>query len=297
MMRFTDSVPGLPSVLLGAAIAIAICGAASAQSDPTPGDAISDIAQDWFNLIDRMRQSEPSWLPPLITATPRLSNGLRYDEYDEWLPKDRTLTNFGNGKGLQAIVYDNTEIDLYLPPYEVRQGPGSGADASGWGDWPFFGVKYRFLTANEQQGDYVVSGIVQTIAPTGIQPLTNHAYMINPSIAAGKGWGPFDLQANVGEAFPLQEQSTIGNATTANLAAQLRVATYFWPEFEFNYSYWPNGAKEGKNQLFATPAIQVGRIPLYGRLALQLGVGYQYALTPMAPAYNRAWIFTTRLIW
>jgi hypothetical protein len=278
------------------AAAIVTIGGTESRAQTTAPATADDVLQDWFNLIDRMRAEEPGWLPPLITTTPRLSNGLRYDQYDEWQPKDRTLDNFG-GKGLQAIVYDNTEIDLYTPPYEVRRGAGAGVNAEGVGDWTFFTLKYRFLTEPDDHGDYVLSGIIQTIAPSGISAFTNKAYMINPSIAFGKGWGAFDIQGNLGEAFPLQNTGSLGNATTANLVGQWRIGSYLWPELEFNYSYWPNGEKAGKNQLFITPAIQIGRVRLQGRLALQLGVGYQYALSPLAPSYDRAWVFSTRLIW
>jgi len=279
---------------IAAALSAPVARAQSAAQPASNASPSTDPLSDWFALIDRMRQSEPGWLPPLITTTPRLSNGLRSDEYFETLGGGRSLNNIGGGKGLQAIVAANTEIDFYAPPYEQRRGPK--ADANGFGDWPFLTVKYRLLAAPEQDGAYVVSAQLQTVAPTGANPFTNRAYMISPSLAAGKGWGPFDLQANLGEAFPLEHASVIGDATIANLAAQYRLFDVAWPEIELNDTYWSGGTRRGQNQLFVTPALQLGRLPLYGRLKLQLGVGYQYALSPETPSYRLAWVATSRLI-
>ncbi len=281
--------------ILRQAVFVALAGLAAISVRVGTAAAQSDPLQDWFNLVDRNRAQEPDWLTPLITTSARLSNGFRYDELLEHAPNDKTVTNFGNGKGFQLIVFDNTELDLYAPPYETVSSAKSRV--SGFGDWPSFNLKYRFLTATEAQGDYVVSGYVQTVSPTGIAALTNHTTMITPGIAAGKGWGDFILQGNVGEGFPLQYSGKLGNATMANLAAEYRVGSYFWPELEFNETYWPNGGKVGKNQLFVTPGLQIGRISIAGRLKLQFGVGYQYALSPTVPSYEHAWIFSARLIW
>lgn len=263
--------------------------ATTATADPN-----DDLLQYWLAMVDRNRSEEPDWLTPLVTTSARLSNGFRFDALDEHVSGTKTVTNYGNGKGLQLIPFDNTEIDLYAPPYLAETGK---TKIAGFGDWPAVNVKYRFLTATASQGDYVVSGYVTTVAPSGINALTNHTPMITPGIAAGKGWGNFILQGNVGEAFPFHYNSKLGNATTANLAAEYRIGAYFWPEVEFNETYWPNGAKEGKNQMYVTPGIQLGRIPLYDRVKMQFGVGYQYALSPAVPSYKHAWILSMRLIW
>lgn len=274
---------------------LALASSARAQqASPKPANpSAADPLAGWFAVIDRARLSEPGWLPPLITTTPRLSNGLRYDGAFETLGGGRSLTSIG-GKGLQAIVAETMEVDLFAPPYQLRRGPK--ADADGFGDWPFLTVKYRLLAAPERDGAYVVSALLQTVAPIGANPFSNRAFMISPSLAAGKGWDPFDLQANLGEAFPLDHASTIGDATTANVAAQLRLFDVVWPEIEFNDTYWSGGTRHGQNQLFVTPALQLGRLPLYGRVKLQLGAGYQYALSPETPSYRRAWVMTSRLI-
>ena len=41
---------------------------------------------------------------------------------------------------------------MAAPPYATASGPKG--DAWGWGDYPLFLAKYRFLSANRDNGDY-----------------------------------------------------------------------------------------------------------------------------------------------
>jgi len=51
---------------------------------------------------------------------------------------------------------------------------------------------------------------------------------------------------------------------------------------------------DGKKQVFVTPGLGVGRIPLHNRLGLTVGVGLQVAATQFH-TYNRAVTFSFRL--
>jgi hypothetical protein len=75
---------------------------------------------------------------------------------------------------------------------------------------------------------------------------------------------------------------------------QYRIYHYFWPEFEVNYTWWPNGEREGETQVFLTPGILVGRIPIHERIGLTVGFGYQVAVTKN-PMYNHAAILSGRI--
>jgi hypothetical protein len=79
-----------------------------------------------------------------------------------------------------------------------------------------------------------------------------------------------------------------------NTAMQYRIYHYFWPEFEVNYTWWPNGEREGETQVFLTPGILVGRIPIHERIGLTVGFGYQVAVTKN-PMYNHAAILSGRI--
>jgi hypothetical protein len=79
------------------------------------------------------------------------------------------------------------------------------------------------------------------------------------------------------------------------------VARLFWPEVEFNSSFYKGGANDGKIGTFATPGIIIGRIPLShdatgkpGRLGFTFGAGEQISVTHFHTA-NHALVMTFRI--
>jgi hypothetical protein len=85
------------------------------------------------------------------------------------------------------------------------------------------------------------------------------------------------------------------------LAFQYHWAKYFWPEFEVNYTHWADGERSGKDQVFLTPGLILGRFNLAKDVNFIVGAGYQFAVTPetkvpvLTPTYDSNWILTTRL--
>jgi hypothetical protein len=65
-------------------------------------------------------------------------------------------------------------------------------------------------------------------------------------------------------------------------------------ELEANSTWWPDGSKEGKTQLFLTPGIIFGRFTIRDRVKLIFGAGYQFSVSPSAPAYRNNVILTLR---
>ena len=74
------------------------------------------------------------------------------------------LSIFDAGKGFEFIPTKPIEVIIGLPPYEERSGRNP---AVGFGDWPFLLLKYRLLSANEENGNYCVTPFVAFTAPTG----------------------------------------------------------------------------------------------------------------------------------
>ncbi len=85
-------------------------------------------------------------------------------------------------------------------------------------------------------------------APDGGANYTTRHFVFAPTIAAGKGWGDFDIQSTLGFTIPDDGASHAhaGETVPFNTAFQYRIAKYFWPEFEVNYTWWANGTREGK---------------------------------------------------
>jgi hypothetical protein len=161
-------------------------------------------------------------------------------------------------------------------------------------------LKYRILSANEQQGNYILTAFVQMSAPTGFAAITNNVYVVQPTIAFGKGWGDFDFQATVSQQYavdsigPPGSSQAFGNPFLANVAFQYHVLKYFWPEWEVNYTYWPGGTHSDLSQVLLTPGLVVGGIPLGGRTNLLFGVGYQFAVTDN-PVTRNNWVVAARM--
>ena len=93
----------------------------------------------------------------------------------------------------------------------------------------------------------------------------------------------------------------IGRSIVTNLALQYHVAEYFWPQFEMQDTYWADGLRGGKNQVFLTPGLILGRFQVYDRLRFVVGAGYQFAVSPklvrspvLTPVYDHAGILSVR---
>ena len=253
----------------------------------------SAIAQDsgWFARSDRNKEEQPKWVTPLATTTPRLEQEVRYDIVWQELGGGRNVTNIGNSKGLELIPFDRTEVIVSIPPYFTRNFPSATPD--GFGDFSWL-VKYRLLTANEKAGNYIVTAFLGGALPTGSSRNGAEHATLTPTVAYGKGWGDFDIQGTFGITFPVADATTIGTPIAWNNAFQYRVAKKLWPELEINTTFFPNGARAGNKQVFLTPGVVIGRIPLNHRLGLTFGVGVQIAATRFHTSNHNA-IYSVRL--
>ena len=254
--------------------------------------ATGDYFSDWFKRVDETQALQPHWIAPLVTTTPLLTELFRYDQFWEHLPSGGgNLKIFDGGKGLELIPAKTIQLIFGLPPYEQRTGKNA---AEGIGDYPFLLIKNRFLSANEGNGNYVLTGFLAFSAPTGSRTFTTSNFAITPTIAGGKGWGNFDMVLDFGPTFPTGDVHRLGIPLLTNLVFQYHLLQVLWPEVEVNYTYWPNGPNRGKNQVFITPGVVIGKIRLYERLTLTVGTGYQFAVSPAHPQFENNWILSIR---
>ncbi|MGH7988052.1 MAG: hypothetical protein ACREQX_17445, partial [Candidatus Binataceae bacterium] len=263
------------------------------------GDAVKGYFLDWFPRVTRIQNEQPHWITPLVTVTPRLEEELRYDQVWQSQPHGVAIDNFGGGKGLELIPFENIEVILGIPAWIAHNGAIQHPSAKkhppsdGWADESFL-IKYRLLSANEETGNYIVTAFMGFSAPTGDEGNSSHHGIFTPTIAAGKGFGNFDVQTTAGIALPDGGVQRLGMPLAWNTAFQYHLLRYFWPEFEVSYTWWPNGEREGESQVFLTPGIVIGRIPIHDRVGLTIGAGYQVAVTKN-PQYNQSVIFSGRI--
>jgi hypothetical protein len=274
----------------------------SALLTPSNGDTGGgDFLADWFARVEQAQASQPHWMTPLVTVTPRLEQEIRYDQYWEWRGNGSQLDIFDSGKGLELIPTTTNEVLINPPAYQEKLNVAH--PVAGWLDDQFLVVKQRLVSADEQDGNYIVSAFLGVTAPSGYSGFTNGTWIVTPTLAAGKGWGDFDIQATTGVAIPFRNQSTLGTSLATNVALQYHLFEYLWPEFEINHTYWADGDERGgKNQVLLTPGIIFGRFVIHDRIKAIIGGGYQFAVSPryvetteQTPAYNHSAILTARL--
>ncbi|HEX7894569.1 MAG TPA: hypothetical protein VF447_10285, partial [Terriglobales bacterium] len=136
-------------VYAGLAFAFFLGGPALAQDS----DGVHDYFDHWYDRVREAQASQPHWMTPLATVTPRLEEEFRYDQFFERTNTGSDIANYDAGRGLELIPTTTNEILVNLPPYIDRT---NAKTASGWGDWPLLTVKQRLFSANEDEGNYIV---------------------------------------------------------------------------------------------------------------------------------------------
>jgi hypothetical protein len=230
---------------------------------------------NWFARVDKTKEEQPHWITPIATTTPRLEEEYRYDQFWQVNNRGFTTSNFGGAKGLELIPFEKVEVILNVPPYLSHEDP---VVRDGFGDFGFL-VKYRLLSANEENGNYIFSAFLGWSFPTGqFKNGARHA-VITPTLAYGKGFGNFDLQGTLGVGLPVADSDTLGRNYAWNNTFQYRVFRKLWPEVELNSTFFEGGPNDGRKQNFVTPGLVLGRFHLWKRVGLTFGGGYQIATT------------------
>ncbi len=251
--------------------------------------AQDSFLSDWFERSDHAKADQPHWMTPVVTVTPRLEQEFRTDFVDQQLASRHDLVNYGNGKGLELIPNERVELLFNVPPYLQHN---NSKLHDGFGDVSFVG-KVRLAAANEEAGNYIVTVFLGGTLPTGSYSNGARGAVITPTIAAGKGWGHFDVQSTLGAGLPTSHVDIIGHAIAWNTAFQYHLWQKLWPELEINNTFWKGGTQDGKTQTFITPGLILGRFTLHGRLKMAIGAGFQIAATHYHN-YNHAAVITVR---
>src|ERR1700678_3452501 len=72
----------------------------AAEPAPMPQTYVGDYFANWFDRVEAAQASQPHWMTPLVTVTPRLEQEVRYDQYWESRGNGSTLDIFDAGKGV-----------------------------------------------------------------------------------------------------------------------------------------------------------------------------------------------------
>ena len=69
----------------------------------------------------QIQSEQPHWVTPLVTVTPRLEEEYRYDQFFQSMRDGVWTNNFGGGKGVELIPFQNTEVIVGVPAYSESQ--------------------------------------------------------------------------------------------------------------------------------------------------------------------------------
>jgi hypothetical protein len=250
----------------------------------------------WQSRASATQAKQPAWPPPLVSPYPMLIQVFRADFTRQITPGLTDTWNYGAGRGLNLIPGLNSEIDIYYAPYLQHNTPKV---KDGFGDVGFV-YKYRILSRNEKDGNYMLSAQLAATIPTGSYSNGSPDSSVSPTLLSGKGFGKFDILSCLGGTLPTEETNKVGRSIAWNTTAQYHISKYVWPQLESNTTYFFAGKNDGKKQNFLTPGILFSKFKLrpgdeQSRIGVAFGAGMQIA-TSQFHTYNHELAFTSRLI-
>jgi hypothetical protein len=250
--------------------------------------AQQNFIESWQARATATQNAQPHWVTPLATVTPRLEQEFRTDFDRQITPTHTDTWIYGNGKGFELIPARHIELLFNVPPYIQHNSKAH----DGFGDITFL-MKYRFFARNEEHGNSIVTAFVGGSIPTGSYSNGSTDASVSPTLAVGKGFGRFDAQSTAGATLPVANADKLGRPIAWNTALQYRADPHWWPEVEFNSTFYKGGDNDGKIQNFITPGV-VGRWKLHNRLGVTLGAGIQIA-TSAYHSYDHGLVFSGRM--
>jgi hypothetical protein len=260
------------------------------DSTKTEGKKRRGLFRSWLHMAGETQARQPDWLSPLATTSGRLKQELRYDIWDQPSSQGNRTYQFGGGKGLEFIASPRTQILAGIPSYTLHSPNGS---PGGFGDLPLM-LKFRIVSAERREGNYILTFILGAMAPTGSRRYGAADAVVTPTLAFGKGWGRFDVQSTFGANLPTGHTAKLGRQVQWNTAFQYQAAWKLWPELEANSTFYKTGTNAGEKQVFLTPGLGFGRVRLRRGLRFSSAAGLQIAVTKFH-TYDHRWMFSERI--
>jgi len=197
-----------------------------------------------------MRQYQPTWPVPLVTAPPGLAQVFRFSYVRQIASTGNTVNNFLNGKGLCVISSRRTELDINLPNYQEH----NSAAIDGFGDMAV-SAKYRIFSGNETHGNYILSLLTTHTWASGRAKNGAPAASNGLMLLGGKGFNRYNLQSGFGATLPMEFVSTTGRPLLWNTTFQAHMTRRIWLDLESNSTFFKGGANDGKKQHYITPGV------------------------------------------
>ena len=156
----------------------------SAQNSSAPEEKKGpSLLERWLRMTDKVEETQPDWLSPLATTSGRLKNEIRYDVYDQPAAGGNRQYQLGGNRDVELITSPRTQILLGIPTCNITSPNGP---PNGFGDLPLQ-MKFRIVSAERTEGNYLLTFILAATAPTGAHRYGSGDGVVTPTLAFGKG--------------------------------------------------------------------------------------------------------------
>jgi len=196
-----------------------------------------------------MAEVQPSWMGPLVQSDSRLTQAMRISYSNAYAPGAQVMS-FGNNHGFSLLAARRFQFDLNPPSFFRNH---SALLKDGWGN-AATQVKYRIASGNADHGNYALTGIVTRSFTPGSQQNAALTGAYNTRVAAGRAWGPFNLQTTFGAVLPTGKVDAQGRIIEWNVTGQAHPNPHVWLDVEDNAAWIKGGPLDGEAQNFLTPA-------------------------------------------
>ena len=130
----------------------------SGNPQEAPADPIADYFLHWFDRSEAAKASQPHWMTPITTVTPRLEQEFRYDQNQQFLQNGAQIDNYFSGKGLELIPTETNEVLINVPALMHRDPEGGKVKpATGFADWNAVTIKQRIFSAPTRKTETIFS--------------------------------------------------------------------------------------------------------------------------------------------
>ena len=184
---------------------------------------------------------------------------------------------------------------MYYAPYLQHNTPKV---KDGFGDVGFL-YKYRFLSKNEMDGNYMLSAQLSATIPTGSYSNGSLDSSISPTVLAGKGFGKLDVISCLGELCPRRKPTKWADPSRGIRPRSIISPSTCGP----SWSQTPPGFLLGRIMArckISYPGILFSKFKLRpsdetSRAGVAFGAAMQIA-TSQFHTYNHELAFTSRLV-
>ena len=158
----------------------------------------SGFFHNWEDRVRSTSAKQPAWPVPVIGGSSTIVQLARTDLVRQYTSTHTLTWNYDNSKGVNFIPFARTEFDINLAPYIQHNTPKV---QDGAGDFSVI-AKYRPFAGGSENGNYSTLFQLAFSVPTGSYKNGTAVSTITPTLAAGKGFGKFDVQSALGAILP-----------------------------------------------------------------------------------------------